>query len=367
MAAIDLKSLRRAFGPFVAVNDIDLTIEDGKFVVLLGPSGCGKTTTLRMIAGLEMPTSGQILLDRADVTYVRPRERDIAMVFQLFALYPHMSVRENLAFPLRNERLKRAEIDRRIQEATALLRIDHLLGSRIGGLSGGDRQRVALGRAIVRQPKAFLMDEPLGTLDAEFRELMCIELRKLHNRLRTTTVFVTHDQDEAMSLADHIVVMKDGEIQQSDTPEGIYNFPANMFVANFIGRPPMNFLAIDGPVEAGVAHVQVAGQALGIPIPRTGAARAKIGIRPSQCHISDTGALAGEVVATEFFGSHQIATLVTAAGPVKVEAGRTAKLTPGETLRLSLDTGRIVLFDADTEKLLPSDTSLARTAGGYHG
>ncbi len=367
MAAIELKSLRREFGAFVAVKDIDLTIEDGKFVVLLGPSGCGKTTTLRMIAGLEMPSSGQILLDRADVTYIRPRDRDIAMVFQLFALYPHMTVRENLAFPLQNERLKRAEIDRRIADTTALLRIDHLLSSRTGGLSGGDRQRVALGRAIVRQPKAFLMDEPLGTLDAEFRELMCIELRKLHNRLRTTTVFVTHDQDEAMSLADHIVVMKDGEIQQSDTPEGIYTFPATMFVANFIGRPPMNFLTVEGAVQAGVAGVQVAGQTVKIPTPRASAERAVIGIRPSQMRISDTGTLAGEIVATEFFGSHQIATLSTAAGTVKVEADRSARLTPGESLRFSLETERIVLFDAESEKLLASDTSLARASGGYHG
>lgn len=367
MAAIELKSLRRAFGSFVAVKDIDLTIEDGKFVVLLGPSGCGKTTTLRMIAGLEMPSSGQILLDRADVTYIRPRDRDIAMVFQLFALYPHMSVRENLAFPLQNERLKRAEIDRRIADTTALLRIDHLLSSRTGGLSGGDRQRVALGRAIVRQPKAFLMDEPLGTLDAEFRELMCIELRKLHSRLRTTTVFVTHDQDEAMALADHIVVMKDGEIQQSDTPEGIYSAPATMFVANFIGRPPMNFLKLEGAVQAGVDQGQVAGQRVKIPTPHASAARAVIGIRPSHIKISDTGTLAGEIVASEFFGSHQIATLTTAAGTIKVQADRSARLTPGEVLRLSLETERIVLFDADSEKRLPSDAGFALGAGGYHG
>jgi multiple sugar transport system ATP-binding protein len=234
MAEIRIKHLHKRFADFTAVKDSSLVLEDGKFVVLLGPSGCGKTTTLRMLAGLEYPSSGQITLDGDDVTYLRPRERDIAMVFQLFALYPHMGVRGNLEFPLVNEGVPRAEIDRRVNEVAAILRIEHLLGEGVGGLAGGDRQRVALGRAIVRQPKAFLMDEPLGTLDAEFRELMCVELRKLHDRLRTTTVFVTHDQNEAMALADHVVVMDGGEILQADTPQGVYDFPSCLFVARFI-------------------------------------------------------------------------------------------------------------------------------------
>src|SRR3990167_4444587 len=219
MAEIRIQNLHKGFGDFTAVRDSSLVLENGKFVVLLGPSGCGKTTTLRMIAGLEYPTSGKIMLDSEDVTYRRPRERDIAMVFQLFALYPHMRVRENLSFPLKNEGQPRAVIEERIKEVAGILHIEHLLDSRVGGLSGGDRQRIALGRAIVRKPKAFLMDEPLGTLDAEFRELMCIELRKLHERLGATTVFVTHDQNEAMALADHIVVMNQGDILQADTPE----------------------------------------------------------------------------------------------------------------------------------------------------
>ncbi len=242
MSEIRIQNLQKRFADFTAVRGSSLVLESGKFVVLLGPSGCGKTTTLRMIAGLEYPTGGTITLDDQDVTYLRPRERDIAMVFQLFALYPHMGVRGNLEFPLRNEGVPRAEIDRRVRETAAILRIEHLLDSRINGLSGGDRQRVALGRAIVRKPKAFLMDEPLGTLDAEFRELMCVELRKLHDRLKTTTVFVTHDQNEAMALADHIVVMNEGEILQADNPQGIYSFPSCLFVARFIGRPPMNLL-----------------------------------------------------------------------------------------------------------------------------
>src|SRR3989442_1609937 len=240
MAEIRIQNLHKGFGDFTAVKDSSLVLEDGKFVVLLGPSGCGKTTTLRMIAGLEYPTSGEITLDGDDVTYRRPRERDIAMVFQLFALYPHMGVRENLEFPLRNEGVPRAEIDRRVKEVAAILRIEHLLGKRIGGLAGGDRQRVALGRAIVRQPKAFLMDEPLGTLDAEFRELMCVELRKLHERLKTTPVFVTHDKKEAMALADPFVVITRGEPLRADAPHAFYTFPSCVFAPNFTGRPPMN-------------------------------------------------------------------------------------------------------------------------------
>ena len=245
MAEIRIENLHKRFSDFVAVRDSTLTLEDGKFVVLLGPSGCGKTTTLRMLAGLEFPTSGSITLAGQDVTYLRPRERDIAMVFQLFALYPHMGVRGNLEFPLRNEGLARAEIDRRVARRGRRSCASSTCSARASAaLSGGDRQRVALGRAIVRQPQAFLMDEPLGTLDAEFRELMCVELRKLHERLHTTTVFVTHDQNEAMALADHIVVMNQGEILQADEPGGIYNFPSCMFVARFIGRPPMNFVPI---------------------------------------------------------------------------------------------------------------------------
>src|SRR5438552_2377332 len=266
MAEIRINNLHKGFADFVAVKTSSLVLEDGKFVVLLGPSGCGKTTTLRMVAGLEFPTAGQITLDGEDVTYRRPRERDIAMVFQLFALYPHMGVRDNLEFPLRNEGVARAEINKRIKDVAAILRIEHLLGSRVGGLAGGDRQRVALGRAIVRQPKAFLMDEPLGTLDAEFRELMCVELRKLHDRLKTTTVFVTHDQNEAMALADHIVVMDKGEILQADDPHGIYNFPATLFVARFIGRPAMNLLDATAPAARGDTQVRTALGGLGLEV-----------------------------------------------------------------------------------------------------
>ena len=214
MAEIRVENLRKAFGEFVAVQDSNFTVADGEFFVMLGPSGCGKTTTLRMIAGLELPTSGSILLGGEDVTFNRAAERDIAFVFQLFALYPHMNVRKNIGFPLVSQGMPRAEIKARVEETARLLRIDHLLDRPVSGLAGGDRQRVALGRAIVRRPKAFLMDEPLGTLDTEFRDLMVRELRELHNRIDATTVYVTHDQLEAMAMADKIAVMNRGVIEQ---------------------------------------------------------------------------------------------------------------------------------------------------------
>ncbi|MDE0113541.1 MAG: ABC transporter ATP-binding protein, partial [Albidovulum sp.] len=204
MAEIKLQNLQKHFGEFVAVRDIDFTVRDGEFFVMLGPSGCGKTTTLRMIAGLELPTSGQILIDGEDVTWKRASQRNIAFVFQLFALYPHMTVRRNVSFPLRLAGVPRREVREKTEEIARLLRIEHLLDRGVGGLSAGDRQRVALGRAIIRRAKAFLMDEPLGALDAEFRDVMCEELRLLHDRLNSTTVYVTHDQVEAMAMADRI-------------------------------------------------------------------------------------------------------------------------------------------------------------------
>ena len=241
MAEIQIRDLKKQFGDFTAVRDSNFTIRDGEFFVMLGPSGCGKTTTLRMIAGLEMPTSGQILLDGEDVTFNRGSERDIAFVFQLYALYPHMSVRRNISFPLRVQGVPRKEVRERTEAVAKMLRIEHLLDKGVGGLASGDRQRVALGRAIVRRAKAYLMDEPLGALDAEFRDLMCEELRLLHNRINATTVYVTHDQIEAMSMADRICIMNQGEVLQVGAPMEIYERPATKFVANFVGSPAMNF------------------------------------------------------------------------------------------------------------------------------
>jgi len=368
MAEIRIQNLQKRFADFTAVKNSSLVLEDGKFVVLLGPSGCGKTTTLRMVAGLEFPTDGQIVLDGEDVTYKRPRERDIAMVFQLFALYPHMGVRDNLEFPLRNEGLPRAEIDRRIKDVAGILRIEHLLGSRVGGLAGGDRQRVALGRAIVRQPKAFLMDEPLGTLDAEFRELMCVELRKLHDKLKTTTVFVTHDQNEAMALADHIVVMNKGEILQADSPHGIYNFPSCVFVARFIGRPPMNLLQVKGGVSPGMSQVPLDGHALAVPLIEAKADSALLGVRPEHVRLGAPGTgLAAQVKHVEYFGSHWIAELTTAAGQIKAVVDKSVKPQEGDQVGLAFDTQRIVLFDAVSEQLLRSATTSTHQSSMCHG
>ena len=368
MAEIQIRQLHKSFSDFVAVKSSSMVLQDGKFVVLLGPSGCGKTTTLRMIAGLEYPTSGQIMLDGADVTYLRPRERDIAMVFQLFALYPHMGVRDNLEFPLRNEGLARAEIDRRVREVAEILRIEHLLDSRVGGLAGGDRQRVALGRAIVRQPKAFLMDEPLGTLDAEFREIMCLELRKLHDRLKTTTVFVTHDQNEAMALADHIVVMNNGEILQADDPQGIYDFPSCVFVAKFIGRPPMNLLDLREPLVSGIEVVDLGGTPIEVPQALAGCDRALFGVRPEHVRLGgpDDG-LPAQVARVEYFGSHWIAELDTPAGAVKALVDKSVRPQEGERLGISFDARRIVMFDAVSEQLLPSATTSKHQASMFHG
>ena len=265
MAEIRVENLKKDFGSFIAVQDSNFVVADGEFFVMLGPSGCGKTTTLRMIAGLELPTGGRILLDGEDVTMRRARERDIAFVFQLFALYPHMNVRKNIGFPLLAQGVPASEIRQRVEETARLLRIDHLLNKSVSGLAGGDRQRVALGRAIVRRPKCFLMDEPLGTLDTEFRDLMVHELRELHNRIHATTVYVTHDQVEAMAMADKIAVMNHGIIEQFGRPQEIYDRPASMFVADFIGSPPMNFLKFQGGLAKGAREVVVQGAAIAVP------------------------------------------------------------------------------------------------------
>src|SRR4051812_32842188 len=255
MAQIKVDGLDKSFGTFHAVKAASFTVEDGQFLCLLGPSGCGKTTTLRMIAGLELSTAGTIRLGGEEVTMNRASARDIAFVFQLFALYPHMNVRRNIGFPLKCEGIGSAEINRRVVEAARILRIAHLLDKPVSGLASGDRQRVALGRAIVRKPKCFLMDEPLGALDTELREAMIHELRMLHDRLGATTVYVTHDQLEAMAMADKIAVMNNGVMEQVGTPKEIYDRPASLFVADFIGSPPMNFLPFRGALAPGDAAI----------------------------------------------------------------------------------------------------------------
>ena len=356
MAEIRIENLHKAFGDFVAVHDSTLTIHDGEFFVLLGPSGCGKTTTLRMIAGLEIPTSGQILLDGEDVTFLRAAKRDIAFVFQLFALYPHMNVKQNLAFPLKSQGTPRSEIKERLGEVAKLLRIEHLLDQPVSRLAGGDRQRVALGRAIIRRPKAFLMDEPLGTLDAEFRELMCEELRRLHDRIEATTVYVTHDQIEAMAMGDRIAVMDQGEILQAGPPLEVYNRPRSMFVAGFLGSPAMNFLPVKGPIAPGSEEVRVNGSEVSVPRLRESLdhEEAILGARPEHIGLADDAGFRGKVYGVEYMGARQLLTVDTMAGRLKVRAPNDIKATVGETVGLTFHSESLVVFDGRSHKALDS-------------
>jgi multiple sugar transport system ATP-binding protein len=365
VAEIRVENLRKEFGSFTAVQNSSFVVADGEFFVMLGPSGCGKTTTLRMIAGLELPSSGKILLGGEEVSQKRARERDIAFVFQLFALYPHMNVRKNIGFPLLAQGMPRPEIRRRVEETARLLRIDHLLDRPVSGLAGGDRQRVALGRAIVRRPKCFLMDEPLGTLDTEFRDLMVHELRELHNRIRATTVYVTHDQLEAMAMADKIAVMNHGVIEQFGTPREIYDRPATMFVADFIGSPPMNFLPFAGGLRRGAREIVVDGAAVAVPELREDVAPADmaLGFRPEHIRFDDGSMLRGAVYGTEYLGTTQIVAVETAGGMVKARVPADIRLTAGEPVGLALNAARLSLFDKASGRAIRT----ALHEGAAHG
>ena len=375
MAEIRVENLHKSFGAFTAVRDSTFTVADGSFFCLLGPSGCGKTTTLRMIAGLELPTAGRILLGGADVTDKRASARDIAFVFQLFALYPHMNVRRNIAYPLVSTGVKRVEVDARVEEVGRILRIGDLLDRPISGLSGGDRQRVALGRAIVRRPLAFLMDEPLGALDAEFRHLMCTELRMLHDRIKATTVYVTHDQMEAMALADVIAVMNGGVVEQLDTPRNIYARPATVFVASFIGSPAMNLLPCHDSVQPGRQRLRLGDAEVAIPDPREAldARGLVLGVRPEHVRLSDAAALRGEVFGTEYLGSTQIVTVATGHGNVRARLPAAARVEAGDLVGLTFVADKLSLFDAATGRAVrtalhdpaPAPASLAVEAA--HG
>jgi multiple sugar transport system ATP-binding protein len=312
MATIELRQVEKKFGDFPAVKPLDLTIHDGEFIVLLGPSGCGKTTTLRMISGLEAVSGGTIWLNGRNVTWLHPSERDIAFVFQFYALYPHLTAWRNIAFPLQAQGESREMIEKRINEVVKLLRIEHLLNAHPGQLSGGDQQRVALARALVRQPAAFLMDEPLGALDADFRESMRAEIKRLHVLQHATTVYVTHDQIEAMAMGDRIVVMSEAEIKQIGTPAEVYYDPLNLFVARFIGSPGMNL--ITGHFATGV--IKMAGLDNCYDVPREwqstletglkGESDVIIGFRPESAQINDRGQLIGKVYASEMQGSSAV-------------------------------------------------------------
>ena len=373
MSEVRYEDVRKVFaGGTVALDDLTLTIPDGEFMILVGPSGCGKSTALRLVAGLERPTSGRIGIGGAVVNDVSPRDRDIAMVFQNYALYPHMTVERNLAFGLRQRSTPRDEVTRRVREISDMLGLDELLARRPGQLSGGQRQRVAMGRALVREPKAFLLDEPLSNLDAKLRVQMRAELKKLHRRLGITTIYVTHDQVEAMTLGDRIAVMNAGKLQQLGVPQEVYDHPANVFVAGFIGSPPMNLLrgtAGGGTVSAGT-----------FTFARTGVADGPIivGVRPEA--FLPTGAdgagphVEAEIDVVEPLGDEVLihgtvdarpaqsgaeedeATLLADSGtraPVTIRLGPEHRPTPGDRMTVTADPLRIHLFDAVSGERLP--------------
>ena len=365
MAEIRVQNVQKKFGDFVAVKDVTFTIPDGSFFCLLGASGCGKTTTLRMIAGLELPTSGSIFLGGEDVAFKRASERDIAFVFQLFALYPHMNVRQNIAFPLLSQGVAKAEIKQRVEETARLLRIDHILDKSVSGLAGGDRQRVALGRAIVRRPLAFLMDEPLGTLDAEFRDLMCDELVHLHRRINATTVYVTHDQLEAMTMANYIAIMNRGVIEQLGTPQAIYDRPASMYVAEFVGSPAMNLIHLESSLAKGAKSIDVSGAIVAIPETREASLDGQIvlGARPEHISFDDSSKFRGQVQSVEYMGTTQIVTVDVAQGKVKARLPSTTHATIGEQVGLSFMGPRLSIFDKATGRAI--NTALYESA--HHG
>ncbi len=353
MAQIVIKNLRKEFGAFTAVQSSSFTIEDGEFFMLLGPSGCGKTTTLRMIAGLELPTSGEVYIDGAEVSQKPASQRDIAFVFQMFALYPHLNVRNNISYPLISQGMKRDQVRAKVSEVAAILGITDILDRPVGGLSGGDRQRVALGRAIVRDPACFLMDEPLGALDAEFRERMAQELRSLHDRMGATTVYVTHDQLEAMQMGDKIVVMNHGVVEQFGRPQDIYDWPATTFVARFIGSPAMNLLTFRGMVGNGATQVRLHDTDVAIPQMITGTDGAlTFGVRPEHVRLDDAAGYRGRVIATEYLGTTQIVTLDTPLGPIKARLASDVAVRVGETTGLAFDARSISLFSPNGAALI---------------
>ncbi|MEA3334988.1 MAG: ABC transporter ATP-binding protein [Chloroflexota bacterium] len=358
MATIELQDVEKKFGDNHAVKPMNLTINDGEFVVLLGPSGCGKTTTLRMISGLEAVTGGTILLDDENVTWHHPSDRDMAFVFQLYGLYPHMTARENIAFPLKAERLPRDEIEKRVSEVVDLLHIEHLLRMKPGKLSGGDQQRVALARALVRRPAAFLMDEPLGALDADFRESMRAEIKQLHIDQNATTVYVTHDQIEAMAMGDRIVVMSDAEIQQVGTPAEVYFDPSSLFVARFIGSPGMNLVTghfAEGVVDLG-NHNRFsvpAGWHRDLVRELGGEGNVILGFRPEAAIISDDGSLVGDVYASDLMGAFTMLHVnMNEEDIVHLRSDRSRLFPTGTTVRYDVDPGMVRFFNPDTEEAI---------------
>jgi multiple sugar transport system ATP-binding protein len=350
---------KRYSAEVVAVNDLNLGIEDGEFLVLVGPSGCGKTTALRCVAGLETISDGKLLIGDRVVNDVAPKDRDIAMVFQSYALYPHMSVYDNLAFGLKLRRMDKAEIDRRVQEGAGILGLERFLDRKPKALSGGQRQRVALGRAIVREPSVFLMDEPLSNLDAKLRVQTRAEIARLHQRLGTTTVYVTHDQVEAMTMGDRIAVMKDGILQQVGTPQGLYDHPNNVFVAGFIGSPAMNFATTKtdgGSVVLGSTRIQLPDAAARIAAARPAGSELLIGFRPEHLDVADGQAVAmrfpAKVDVVEYLGNEELIHANAEGNEIVALIPSERQVRPGAEIELAVPIDKLHVFDPESEKSL---------------
>lgn len=363
MATIELINVEKKFDELHAVKPMNLTIHDGEFIVLLGPSGCGKTTTLRMISGLETVTGGQILLDGRDVTWAHPSERDIAFVFQFFALYSHMTARENIAFPLQAQGESRETVRQRVAEVATLLQIEHVLEARPGALSGGDQQRVALARALVRRPAAFLMDEPLGALDAEFRETMRAEIKRLHIDQHATSVYVTHDQIEAMAMGDRIVVMSEAEVQQVGTPADVYYDPANLFVAQFIGSPGMNL--ITGHYADRTLHLADCGDYAvpddwhaALDAASGGDGALVVGFRPEAGRIVEAGGLPATVYASDLHGGYTMLHLdIGQSRIVHARVSREMHYPINTSVRFDIDPVMVRFFNPVTERAIAKEVT----------
>lgn len=378
MARVQLGNIWKKYsGDVVAVKDFNLDIQDKEFVVFVGPSGCGKTTTLRMIAGLEDISAGDLYIGERRVNDVAPKDRDIAMVFQNYALYPHMTVFQNMAFGLKLRKVPKAQIDKLVHQAAQILDIEHLLERKPKALSGGQRQRVALGRAIVREPQVFLMDEPLSNLDAKLRVQMRAEIRKLHQRIQTTVIYVTHDQTEAMTMGDRIVVMKDGVVQQCDTPQQVYNHPVNMFVAGFIGSPAMNFIKGELVQESDAILFRAPEVSIRLPEGRYDAFRQAgvvgkevvLGVRPEDLHNEDMmhetypdAILNAHVEVAENMGSEVFIHVNVGGQSLISRVSSRYQFTPGSEVKLAVDLNKAHIFDVETEETVAHEVSRATVA-----
>ena len=338
MASIHLQNIVKRYGGFVGVQNMSLDIADEEFLVLLGPSGCGKTTTMRMIAGLEEPTEGQIVIGGEVVNDIDARDRDVAMVFQGYALYPNMSIYENIRFPLRMRGIPASEHDARIRKAAEMVELGSFLDRKPAALSGGQRQRAALARAVVRQPQVFLMDEPLSNLDAKLRQSMRVQIKHMQRQLKVTTVYVTHDQIEAMTLADRIVIMNKGAIQQVGTPDEIYSDPANTFVAGFIGSPPMNL--IQGTARDG----RFTAPGISVPCPRFVHGQVTLGVRPEDCHVGGDN-LQGQVYGVEPTGDVTYLTVLAGTNKIEVKAARDYRSDIDVAIGIAFDPAHLYFFD----------------------